>query len=886
MSTDADKPAAAGAAQLATMYAALSATNEALLYATGEHDLYHRVCDAAVSAGRFLSAAVLVPEADEPPSVRVVAAAGGFAVGLQGLRVTTAPDTAQGRGLVGEALRSGVPAISNDYQDDPRTLPWRELTRRASAAAAALPFSRGDGSVGVLLLHAGERDAFHGDTVDLLERMARNLSYALGNFEREAERTRALQALQHSEEKFRNILDSIEDAYYEVDVGGKPVHYNGAFYRMLGHEGPVDDLDYKMFQTPEMAASVFQTFNEVFRTGVSKTNQHWEFVHRSGRPIQVEGSVRLVRDEHGQPAGFRGILRDITSRLQMDQALRESEERFRALTHLSSDWYWEVDTEYRFTRMDNPLGHGEHAPHPMIGKIIWETPFGIQDKDGWEGFRRTMAAREKFRDVIMHRRLADGTPYYVSLSGEPLYDAAGRCIGYRGITKEITDQKVAEEQIQYLAQHDVLTGLPNRMMFSNLLNVAIANARRTDRRFAVFFIDLDRFKFINDTLGHEAGDLLLKEVTARFRQTLRASDVISRLGGDEFVVLVQDVADMEQASVVATKMLHAAIRPFSLMGHECRVTASIGIAMYPDDGADEQVLMKNADSAMYCAKEEGKNNFQFYSKEISSQSLERLTIETHLRSALERDEFSLQYQAKVDLKSHAITGVEALLRWHNQALGFVSPIKFIPIAEETGLIVSIGRWVLRAACRQNVAWQRQGLPPINMAINISARQFADDSLVRDIQQVLAETGMDPTRLELEITEGMIIHSVDRAIKLLTAIKAMGVRLAIDDFGTGYSSLGQLKNFPIDTLKVDRSFIRDLATDSEDKAITTAIIAMGKTLSLTVVAEGVETLEQQDFLRAQACDEMQGYYFSKPVAPEAFADLLRSHVPGWDKPAAA
>jgi EAL domain-containing protein (putative c-di-GMP-specific phosphodiesterase class I) len=326
---------------------------------------------------------------------------------------------------------------------------------------------------------------------------------------------------------------------------------------------------------------------------------------------------------------------------------------------------------------------------------------------------------------------------------------------------------------------------------------------------------------------------------------------------------------------VARKLLSAAIKPVMLLGQECRVTASIGIALFPSDGGDEQTLMKNADSAMYYAKEEGKNNFQFYSSEISTQTLERLTLESNLRRAMEREEFSLHYQAKVDTKSGAINGVEALLRWSNAELGSVSPGKFIPVAEETGLIVHIGRWVLKTACLQNVAWQRQGLPPISMAVNLSVRQFADEGLVDDIATILEETGMVPSLLELEITEGMIVHDVEHAIRLLTAIKQLGVRLAIDDFGTGYSSLGQLKNFPIDTLKVDRSFIRDLATDSEDKAITSAIIAMGKTLSLTVVAEGVETMEQQAFLRDQACDEMQGYYFSKPVAAEEFATLLRN-----------
>ncbi len=493
---------------------------------------------------------------------------------------------------------------------------------------------------------------------------------------------------------------------------------------------------------------------------------------------------------------------------------------------------------------------------------------------GWDDYRALLDARQSFRDIVMQRMAQGKSPYYISMSGEPMFDASGAFIGYRGISREITEQKVAEEHIHHMARHDGLTGLPNRLLFSSLLNAALKTAARYKRSFAVMFIDLDRFKFINDTLGHEAGDTLLKEITGRFKEALRASDVIARLGGDEFVVLVQEVPDRDHAATVARKLLSTAIRPVMLLGQECRVTASVGISLYPGDGEDEQTLMKNADSAMYHAKEEGKNNFQFYSSEISTQTLERLTLESNLRRAMERREFTLAYQAKVDLKSGRITGVEALLRWHNAELGAVSPAKFIPVAEETGLIVHIGRWVMKTACEQNVAWQRQGLPPISMAVNLSVRQFSDEHLVDDVAAILQETGMAPQLLELEITEGMIVHNVERAIKLLTAIKQLGVRLAIDDFGTGYSSLGQLKNFPIDTLKVDRSFIRDLATDSEDKAITSAIIAMGKTLSLTVVAEGVETVEQQAFLREQACDEMQGYYFSKPIAADDFAALLR------------
>lgn len=565
-------------------------------------------------------------------------------------------------------------------------------------------------------------------------------------------------------------------------------------------------------------------------------------------------------------------------RRQAVEVLRQSEERFRALTNLSSDWYWEQDGEMRFTRVESRRDDVGAAGEYLLGKRPWETGYEIDSAEGWTRHRRDLDARQAYRDVVMYRRMPDGSTRYISVSGEPVVDNAGQFHGYRGVTREITAQKLAEQRIQYLATHDGLTDLPNRFMFNQLLSLAIEAAKRYNRTFAVLFIDLDRFKIINDTLGHAAGDLLLKEMSLRLKECLRSSDVVARLGGDEFVVLLQAADEPQHVVAVARKLLSSIIKPLSIAGQECRVTGSIGICMYPGDGDDEETLMKNADIAMYLAKEEGKNNFQFYSGHMRAKSLERLVLETNLRQALERNEFSLHYQAKADLATETIVGVEALLRWQDPKLGPVSPAQFIPIAEETGLIVPIGRWVLRTACAQNVAWQRQGLAPVCMAVNLSARQFADESLLDDIKAALAESGLAPNMLELEITEGMVMQNAERATRILNAIKALGVRLAIDDFGTGYSSLAQIKRYPIDTLKVDRSFIREIPEVAEDKAITEAIIAMGKTLKLTVVAEGVETMAQAQFLREHACDQMQGYYFSKPILPDDFAALLRRRNP--------
>lgn len=436
------------------------------------------------------------------------------------------------------------------------------------------------------------------------------------------------------------------------------------------------------------------------------------------------------------------------------------------------------------------------------------------------------------------------------------------------------EKEKAEERIKYLATHDNLTDLPNRAMFNQLLGFSIKRARRYQRQCAVLFIDLDRFKIINDSLGHAAGDVLLVEMATRLRGGVRASDVVTRLGGDEFVVLLEGIEESKQAATTASHLLSAICKPLELNGHECRVTASIGIAIFPNDSADEEALIKNADSAMYIAKQGGKNDVRFFSNEIKTRSIDRLMMETSLRHALDRNELRLHYQPKLDVATGRISGVEALLRWCHPDLGELAPNRFIPLAEETGLIVPIGRWVMKTACAQNMAWQREGLPAISMAVNVSPRQFSDENLLNDINDALSSSGMDPRLLQIEITESMVMLNVERAIQLLDAIQSRGVRLAIDDFGTGYSSMSVMKRFPVDTIKIDRSFVRDLPQNSEDRAIAQAIIGMGKALGLTIVAEGVETSEQQEFLREHACDEIQGFLFSKPVAADKIAELLQ------------
>ncbi|MES2627022.1 MAG: EAL domain-containing protein, partial [Pseudomonadota bacterium] len=427
----------------------------------------------------------------------------------------------------------------------------------------------------------------------------------------------------------------------------------------------------------------------------------------------------------------------------------------------------------------------------------------------------------------------------------------------------MVEQVEHAQRVEYLAYHDSLTGLPNRSHFSKLLNHSVELAKRHDRRLSVLFMDLDRFKFINDTLGHDAGDELLVEVASRLRESVRASDTVARLGGDEFVVFLPEHNEEKDLVAVANKILSSVRRPFRLAGQDLRVTVSIGISTFPRDGQDEQTLMKKADIAMYNAKKEGKNVFRFYADALNSNSLERLTLESSMRGALEHNQFELHYQVTKNTRSNTITGVEALIRWHHPDLGTIEPKQFLPVAEESGLIIPIGRWVLETACLQSVIWEKEGLNHLRMAVNLSPREFFDDDLLPGISTILKKTGMNPELLEIEVSENLLMKDFDRALQILHGLTALGVRISIDNFGAGYSSLSTLKQFHLDTIKVDEAFIRDLASNAEDKTLIEAIIAMAKVLGLNVVAGGVETREQARMLGENSCDEIQGFFVSGP-----------------------
>ena len=454
----------------------------------------------------------------------------------------------------------------------------------------------------------------------------------------------------------------------------------------------------------------------------------------------------------------------------------------------------------------------------------------------------------------------------------------GRPLAVWGICRDITERKQAEAQLYHLAHHDMLTGLPNRLTFLDRLQQAQALARRLKQQVAVLFLDLDRFKIINDTLGHTIGDQLLQETARRLSACVREVDTVARLGGDEFTLLLGQLSDVQAAAQVAKKILGVLAKPIQIGGHELFITTSIGISLFPDDGSEPIGLLKKADIAMYHAKSHGRNNCQFYDGSMDQEADRRLLLETGMRRALERGEFCLHYQPKVDLLSGKVTALEALLRWQHPELGLLPPGDFISLAEETGLITPIGAWVLRQACRQNRLWQRQGLAPVRVAVNLSGYQLQQQDLVAQVRTILEETELEPRFLELEVTETVIMQNPDFAVRILNALRDLGVHLSIDDFGTGYSSLSHLKQFSVNTLKIDKSFVRDVAKNTTDAAITTAIIAMGTSMNLNVIAEGVENQDQFEFLREKRCHEMQGYLFSRPVPAEEVDAILRGEAP--------
>jgi diguanylate cyclase (GGDEF)-like protein/PAS domain S-box-containing protein len=575
----------------------------------------------------------------------------------------------------------------------------------------------------------------------------------------------------------------------------------------------------------------------------------------------------------GEPDGTLvsyGSVTDITERKVVEDRVQESEARFRSLTDLSSDWYWEIDEDFRFTRFDGyRSGKSGMTQQDSLGKTRWDLGSLNLNEEDWAAHRATLQAHEQFKDFEIQRLDADGQSYWISLSGTPLFDAQGRFRGYRGIGRDISTRKNNEDETQRLAFYDTLTGLPNRRLVMDRLSQALVSSTRNRQHGALLFIDLDNFKDLNDTLGHDVGDLLLKQVASRLLTCIREGDTAARFGGDEFVVMLESLSEVAEAAAsqteqVVEKILKQLNTPYDLLGKQHNSSPSIGITLFCGNQTSVDELFKRADVAMYQAKAAGRNTMRFYDPEMQAAVMARAALDADLRQGLQRKELLLFYQPVVDVAGHA-TGVEALLRWNHPKRGLVAPGVFIELAEQTGLILAMGQWVLQAACRQLVAWaQHPATTELTLAVNVSARQFRQPDFVAQVLSVLGSSGANPYRLKLELTESVLLSDVEDAIRKMSVLRAGGVSFALDDFGTGFSSLSYLKRLPLDEVKIDQSFVRDVLTDPNDAAIVRTILALARSMDLVAVAEGVESEGQRRFLLDNGCKVFQGYLFGRPA----------------------
>ena len=688
------------------------------------------------------------------------------------------------------------------------------------------------------------------------------------------ERKRAEQQLARANAEWTQAMDQFDDPIYLLDMQQHLVRANQAFYGMIDST-PEHSLGRHIRQLlhpdGELKPCLLCEMQLAGRESVV-TLEPDEYFSPNGRP--TEASLKVLRDAAGTETGMLISLHDLTHSRRLEESLR-----------LSAGVFENTAEGVVITDADGTVLEVNRATTEILGysreELIGQNPkiwnSGRHDDGFYRAMWRSLKQTGHWRGEIWNRR-KDGTVFPVWETISDITDKNGLLTHYVVVFSDISQIKQSQEQLDYLAHHDALTDLPNRLLLNERLEQAIRHAERNQTQIAIIFFDLDNFKHINDSLGHPVGDKLLQEVAAKLQHTIRVDDTVARIGGDEFVLLLEDIGKAEHAGIIAEKLISILNTPFDLEGQEIGVTASMGICLYPRDGHSPAVLMRNADAAMYRAKEEGRNTFQFYTEELTRNAFERILLETNLRQAIERKELRLLFQPQVNVVSRQLIGVEALIRWQHPELGLVTPSRFIPLAEECGLIRPIGEWVLYEACLQGRKWLDQGLNFGRIAINIAGSQINRGELVEQVKRMLADTGFPAYCLELEVTEGFIMQQAKAAIDQLEELRRLGVTLTIDDFGTGHSSLSYLKQLPIHKLKIDRSFITDIPYDANDMAISHAIIALGKSLGLCVIAEGVEKADQAKFLEQAGCQEGQGYLYGRPVTPDELVQSILTPTP--------
>lgn len=814
--------------------------------------LYQQIADSACRLLQLDTALLLL---DGQDGFRLGAVAGTPVVALD-VASAWATDT----------LTSGALGCTTDFSEPPQLPTAAALVAAGIHAAIGVPLT-GVRTAAVLLGFSQAPRPFSALEQAGWQALAAQAELALTTLGR-------LQALADDQADWHELLDANPDCLVLKDGRGQWLAANVTVLRLLD----LQQVDYRGKTDAELA--LLTPYRDVLLHCQANDERAWQPQgHQYEQVVRISDTDERVFTVQQIPLfaaeGSRRRLvvlgREITEHKRIEETLRLSAEVFAN----SPEAIFITDTSECIISVNRAFTDiTGYLPEDMLGQPL--DRLLNSDAATLAQLRTTLQHGQGWRGEIWSRRKS-GEIYPQWLTAYPLSDEQGTATHYLGMFSDITERKLEQSRVQHLANHDALTNLPNRLLLRDRIDQALAQASRRQYCLAVLFVDLDRFKVINDTLGHDIGDLLLKAVAARMTKCVRVEDTVARQGGDEFVILLPNLRQSQDAALVAQKLIKTlSANPFNLCNHELHITPSVGISVYPQDGRVTQDLLKNADTAMYHAKERGRNTYQFYSPEMNASAFERLSLENSLRRAIERGEFFLNYQPQQEMASGRLLGMEALIRWKHPEKGLISPAKFIPIAEEIGLIDPIGEWVLRAACREHRRWLEAGYQDLRVAVNLSARQFREYNLLELVTRVLAETHMPPHSLELELTEGMLMQHTDTTVQTLKALSDLGVQLAIDDFGIGYSNLSYLRRFTIHKLKIDQSFVRDLQVDVDAAAIVSAIVAMAHSLKLSVIAEGVETAEQLAFLRERQCDAVQGYALSRPLSVEAFSGFLRSH----------
>ncbi len=684
----------------------------------------------------------------------------------------------------------------------------------------------------------------------------------------------AAAALRQSDDRFHALTRLATEWYWETDA-----ELRFTLVRGPHHLGPA--LEQALLATTfEAIVRNVETDHERLAAALRERAPFRRLVYmlrreKDGKRLYFEASAEPVFVA-GRFAGYRGVSIDVTERELLVEELRASEARFRALTELASDWYWEMDSTLRFTQMkrgDPARPDRRLAEEEVIGKHAWELPAELVQPASWDEHRAELAARKPFRDLILRRMARDGTARFVAVSGEPVFDARGAFAGYRGAGKDVTGQMRAQDRADKLVAFDALTQLANRQAFDDSARRVLAGAYATGRQCALLFIDLDNFRLLNNGYGHRVGDHMLATVAQRMRDVIREPRLLGRRGGDEMVALLADLPRPEIAVEAAQALIKSIAEPVRIFGMEVSVTPSIGIAFFPQDGADLDALLNAADAAMYQAKESGRRTYAFFTPAVARRVDLRLRLEQRLRKAVETHDFKLHFQPLVSLADGKMIGAEALIRWNDAELGDVFPTEFVPVAEESGLVVGLGEWVLRDACRARQVWRTMGLDVPPVAVNVSGVQLRQLGCVESLLDLLTQHDVKPGEIEIEVTETGLLDTSAVARENLIRLCNAGVKLALDDFGVGFSSLSHLRDLPIHRLKIDRSFTVECMRDARTLTIVKAVIEMARSLGISVTAEGIETQAQQTWMQHLGCDSAQGFLFARPLAPEEFLKLF-------------